>query len=112
MKLIVAIIRPEKLQQTKQALAEAGVTGITVSDVRGHGRQKGHTEFYRGSEHQVDLLPKARLDIVAADAAVSGIVQAIVSSAQTGKMGDGKIFLLPVEQVVRVRTGDAGEEAV
>ena len=112
MKLIVAIIRPEKLQQTKQALAEAGVTGITVSDVRGHGRQKGHTEFYRGSEHQVDLLPKARLDIVAADAAVSGIVQTIVSSAQTGKMGDGKIFLLPVEQVVRVRTGEAGEEAV
>jgi len=110
--MIIAVIRPDKLQQTKQALADAGVTGLTVTDVRGHGRQKGRTEFYRGSEHKVDLLPKARLEIVATDAAVAGIVNAIVATARTGGIGDGKVFLLPVEEVIRVRTGERGDDAV
>jgi len=112
MKMIVAIIRPDKLQQTKQALARVGITGMTVSDVRGHGRQKGHTEFYRGSKHQVDLLPKARLEVVAAGEQVEKIVEAIVANAKTGQMGDGKIFVLPVEDSIRVRTGERGGEAV
>ena len=111
MKMIIAIIRPEKLQQVKQALAEAGVTGITVNEVRGHGRQKGHTEYYRGSEHQVDLLPKTQLEIVAPDDAIEGIVQTIISAAKTGKMGDGKIFILPVAEAIRVSTGEIGDQA-
>ncbi len=111
MKMIIAILRPEKFQQTKQALEELEISGMTVSDVRGHGRQKGHTEFYRGSEHQVDLLPKMQMEIVAPDDEIGKIVQTIVCAAQTGKMGDGKIFVLPVEQVVRIRTGESGEEA-
>ena len=112
MKMIIAIIRPEKLQQTKQALSDAGVTGITVSDVRGHGRQKSHTEYYRGAEYQVDLLPKARLDIAAPDEMVSKIINVIVTCAQTGRMGDGKIFIMPIEEVVRVRTGEVGDGAL
>jgi nitrogen regulatory protein P-II 1 len=112
MKMITAIIRPEKLQQTKQALAEAGITGMTVTHVQGHGRQKGHTEFYRGSEHQADLLPKARLEIVVCKEAVNRVVQTIIENAQTGKIGDGKIFISPVEEVIRVRTGERGNGAV
>jgi nitrogen regulatory protein P-II 1 len=109
MKMIIAILRADKLQQTKQALEDIGLTGLTVSDVRGHGRQKGHTEFYRGAEHQVDLLPKVQFEIVTSDERVDQIVKTIVASAQTGKIGDGKIFILPVEQAIRVRTGESGE---
>ncbi len=112
MKMIVAIIRPDKLQRTKQALVDSGITGITVSDARGHGRQKGHTEFYRGSEHQTDLLPKARLEIVVADNLVEKVIDTIVGSAKTGQIGDGKIFISPVEDARRVRTGERGEDAV
>jgi len=111
MKMLIAIIRPEKVQQTKQALSDVGVTGLTVTDVHGHGRQKGHTEFYRGAEHQVDLLPKAELQLVVNDERVDAVASAIVASAQTGKMGDGKIFVLPVEEAIRVRTGERGEDA-
>jgi nitrogen regulatory protein P-II 1 len=112
MKMIVAIMRSDRFQPVKQALEELGICGMTVSDVRGHGRQKGHSEFYRGSEHQVDLLPKLRLEIVVHYDEVEKVIDSIVSSAQTGKIGDGKIFVLPVEKVVRVRTGEHGECAV
>jgi len=112
MKMIVAIIRPDKFQQTKHALEEIGITGMTVSDVRGHGRQKGHTEFYRGSERQVDLIPKVRLEIAVPETDVERVIQAIIASSQTGRIGDGKIFICPIEEVIRVRTGERGEEVV
>lgn len=112
MKLIVAIIKPFKLETVKASLAEINVEGMTVTEVKGFGRQKGHTEIYRGSEYTVDFLPKVKLEIVVADDAAAKVVQTIVDSAKTGKIGDGKIFVLPVEDVVRIRTGERGEAAV
>jgi nitrogen regulatory protein P-II 1 len=112
MKLIVAIIKPFKLETVKAALAEINVEGMTVTEVKGFGRQKGHTEIYRGSEYTVDFLPKVKLEIVVADDAAAKVVQTIVDSAKTGKIGDGKIFVLPVEDVVRIRTGERGDAAV
>jgi nitrogen regulatory protein PII len=108
----MAIIRPDKLQQTKKGLAKIGIAGMTVTDVRGHGRQKGHREIYRGSEYHADLLPKVRIDTVVADGEVDTVVKAIVENAQTGRIGDGKIFIFPVDNVVRVRTGESGDAAL
>ena len=112
MKLIIAIIRPFKLDEVREALGEAGVTGLTVTEVKGFGRQKGHTELYRGAEYVVDFLPKIKLEIVVADNIVEPAIDAIIKAAGTGKIGDGKIFVMPVEQVVRIRTGETGEAAV
>ena len=112
MKLIKAIIKPFKLEEVKDALAEVGVEGMTVSEVKGFGRQKGHTEIYRGSEYTVDFLPKVKIEIAVTDEAVSKVVDTIVSAAQTGKIGDGKVFVLPIEEAVRIRTGEKGDEAV
>jgi nitrogen regulatory protein P-II 1 len=112
MKKIEAIIKPFKLEEVKEALAGVGVEGMTVSEVKGFGRQKGHTEIYRGSEYTVDFLPKLKLEIVVADSQVEPAVTAIVKAAQTGKIGDGKIFVLPVEEAVRIRTDERGERAV
>ena len=112
MKLIKAIIKPFKLEEVKGALAEVGVEGMTVSEVKGFGRQKGHTEIYRGSEYTVDFLPKVKIEVAISDDVVSKVVDTIVSAAQTGKIGDGKVFVLPVEEAVRIRTGEKGDEAV
>ena len=112
MKLIKAIIKPFKLEEVKDALAEIGVEGMTVSEVKGFGRQKGHTEIYRGSEYTVDFLPKIKLEIVVDDDELDKILDAIVNSAQTGKIGDGKLFVIPVEQSVRIRTGEQGKAAL
>ena len=112
MKLITAIIKPFKLEDVKEALAKVGVEGMTVTEVKGFGRQKGHTEIYRGSEYTVDFLPKVKLEIAVADEVVTKVVGAIVSGAKTGKIGDGKVFVLPLEQVVRIRTEEAGEAAL
>jgi nitrogen regulatory protein P-II 2 len=112
MKLIIAIIKPFKLDEVREALAEVGVTGITVSEVKGFGRQKGHTELYRGAEYVVDFLPKVRVDAVVDDALVDRVIEAIENSARTGKIGDGKIFVTPVEQVIRIRTGETGTSAL
>ena len=112
MKKIEAIIKPFKLEEVKSALAELGVTGLTVSEVKGFGRQKGHTEIYRGSEYAVDFLPKIKIEIVLADAQVAGAIEAIIKAAKTGKIGDGKIFVSPVEKAIRIRTEETGEQAV
>lgn len=112
MKLIKAIIKPFKLDEVKDALTEIGVEGMTVSEVKGFGRQKGHTEIYRGSEYTVDFLPKVKLEVAVGDEVVDKVIDAIVTSAQTGKIGDGKVFVLPIEQAVRIRTGEKGDEAV
>ena len=112
MKKIEAIIKPFKVEQVKQALSEIGVAGMTASEVKGFGRQKGHTEIYRGSEYTVDFLPKIKLEIVLPDAQIDGAIAAIVAAAKTGKIGDGKIFVLPVEEAVRIRTSETGEQAV
>lgn len=112
MKKIEAIIKPFKLEEVKDALGEIGIEGMTVSEVKGFGRQKGHTEIYRGSEYTVDFLPKIKLELVVADGAVDGAVSAIVKSAKTGKIGDGKVFVSTVEQAVRIRTDEKGEAAV
>ena len=112
MKLIKAIIKPFKLEEVKDALAEGGVEGMTVSEVKGFGRQKGHTEIYRGSEYTVDFLPKVKIEVAITDEAVPKVVDTIVSAAQTGKIGDGKVFVLPIEEAVRIRTGEKGDEAV
>ena len=112
MKLIKAIIKPFKLDDVRQALSEVGVTGITVSEVKGFGRQKGHTELYRGAEYVVDFLPKIKLETVVAEADVDKVIDAIRNAANTGKIGDGKIFVIPVEDAVRIRTGESGEEAL
>ena len=112
MKKIEAIIKPFKLEDVKEALAGVGVAGMTVSEVKGFGRQKGHTEIYRGSEYTVDFLPKLKLEIVLADGAVEGAVAAILKTAKTGKIGDGKIFVLPIEEALRIRTEERGEQAV
>jgi nitrogen regulatory protein P-II 1 len=112
MKKIEAIIKPFKLEEVKSALTALGVQGLTVSEVKGFGRQKGHTEIYRGSEYAVDFLPKIKIEIVLADAQVAGAVEAIIKAAKTGKIGDGKIFVSPVEKVIRIRTEETGEQAV
>lgn len=112
MKKVEAIIKPFKLEEVKDALAEVGIEGMTVSEVKGFGRQKGHTEIYRGSEYTVDFLPKIKLEIVLADEKVESAVKAICEGAKTGKIGDGKVFVLPVEQAVRIRTDENGNEAL
>ncbi len=112
MKKIEAIIKPFKMEDVKEALAEVGIEGMTVTEVKGFGRQKGHTEIYRGSEYTVDFLPKVKFEIVVADATVDKAVQAIASAAKTGKIGDGKIFVLPVESAIRIRTDESGEDAI
>jgi nitrogen regulatory protein P-II 1 len=112
MKKIEAIIKPFKLDEVREALSEIGVNGLTVTEVKGFGRQKGHTELYRGAEYVVDFLPKIKLELVIADDVVDGAVDAIVKAAHTGKIGDGKIFVSSVEQVIRIRTGETGEAAV
>jgi nitrogen regulatory protein P-II 1 len=112
MKKIEAIIKPFKLEDVKEALAGLGVEGMTVSEVKGFGRQKGHTEIYRGSEYTVDFLPKVKLEIVLADSLVTAAADAIVKAAKTGKIGDGKVFIYPVENVIRIRTSETGEQAV
>jgi nitrogen regulatory protein P-II 2 len=112
MKLIKAIIKPFKLDDVREALSEIGVQGITVSEVKGFGRQKGHTELYRGAEYRVDFLPKVKLETVVSDDDVENVVNAIRESANTGKIGDGKIFVLPIEQAIRIRTGESGNEAL
>ncbi len=112
MKKIEAIIKPFKLEEVKDALADIGIEGMTVSEVKGFGRQKGHTEIYRGSEYTVDFLPKIKLEVVLADAMVEQAVAAIVKAAKTGKIGDGKVFVAPVEEAIRIRTDETGEKAV
>lgn len=112
MKLIIAIIKPFKLSDVKESLAQAGIEGMTVTDVKGFGRQKGHTEIYRGSEYTVDFLPKVRIEIAVVDELVGAALAAVASAARTGKIGDGKIFVLPLEEVVRIRTDERGEAAV
>ena len=112
MKKIEAIIKPFKLDEVKDALHEVGITGLTVTEVKGFGRQKGHTELYRGAEYQVDFLPKVKIEVVIDDDRVNAVVEAIERSARTGKIGDGKIFVSPVEEVVRIRTGERGSGAL
>ena len=112
MKLIIAIIKPFKLEEVKAALAAIGVEGMTVTEVKGFGRQKGHTEIYRGSEYTVDFLPKVKIEIVVADSVANQAVDAIVRTAKTGKIGDGKVFVVPIEDAVRIRTAERGESAV
>jgi nitrogen regulatory protein P-II 1 len=112
MKKIETIIKPFKLDEVREALSEIGVNGLTVTEVKGFGRQKGHTELYRGSEYIVDFLPKIKIELIVADSLLETAMDAIIRSARTGKIGDGKIFVFPVEQVIRIRTGETGEEAV
>jgi nitrogen regulatory protein P-II 1 len=112
MKKIEAVIKPFKLDEVREALSEVGITGLTVTEVKGFGRQKGHTELYRGAEYVVDFLPKIKVEVVLADDMVEQAVDAIVKAAHTGKIGDGKIFVIPVEQVVRIRTGETNEAAI
>ena len=112
MKLVTAIIKPFKLDDVRSALSAIGVQGITVTEVKGFGRQRGHTELYRGAEYVVDFLPKSKLEIAVGDDQVEATIEAIVSAANTGKIGDGKIFVAPLEQVIRIRTGEIGEDAI
>ncbi|HMW17110.1 MAG TPA: P-II family nitrogen regulator [Accumulibacter sp.] len=112
MKKIEAIIKPFKLDEVREALSEIGVTGLTVTEVKGFGRQKGHTELYRGAEYVVDFLPKVKLEIVVADSGLDEAIEAIIKAARTGKIGDGKIFVSSIEQVVRIRTGELDESAI
>ena len=112
MKLVTAVIKPFKLDDVREALSEIGVQGVTVTEVKGFGRQKGHTELYRGAEYVVDFLPKVKLEVAVTDAMVDAVIEAITRAANTGKIGDGKIFVQPLEQVIRIRTGETGDEAV
>jgi len=112
MKLVTAIIKPFKLDDVRESLSEIGVQGITVTEVKGFGRQKGHTELYRGAEYVVDFLPKVKIETVVAEDGVEQVIEAITNAANTGKIGDGKIFVSPIEQIIRIRTGETGEEAV
>ena len=112
MKKIEAIIKPFKLDEVKEALHEVGVSGITVTEAKGFGRQKGHTELYRGAEYVVDFLPKVKIEVVVEDGLVDNAVEAIAAVAKTGRIGDGKIFVIPVEEAVRIRTGDRGADAI
>jgi nitrogen regulatory protein P-II 1 len=111
-KKVEAIIKPFKLDEVKQALSEVGVAGLTATEVKGFGRQKGHTELYRGAEYVVDFLPKVKVEVVVADSMVGRVVEVIERAAKTGRIGDGKIFVVPVEEVIRIRTGERGEEAL
>ena len=112
MKLITAIVKPFTLEDVKTGLEQTGILGMTVSEVQGYGRQKGHTEVYRGAEYKVDFVPKIKIEVVADDEAVDGLVTAITTAAQTGKIGDGKVWVVPVETVIRVRTGERGSDAL
>jgi nitrogen regulatory protein P-II 1 len=112
MKLIIAIIKPFKLEEVKEALSQLGIQGMTVTEVKGFGRQKGHTEIYRGSEYTVDFLPKVKIELALGDEVVGRAVAAIVKAAKTGKIGDGKVFVVPLEEVVRIRTDEHGEAAL
>ena len=112
MKKIEAIIRPFKLDDVREALSELGVKGMTLTEVKGYGRQKGHTEVYRGSEYKIDFLPKVKLEIIAKDSMVEKIVSTIIKTAKTGEVGDGKIFIYPIDDVIRIRTEESGEEAI
>lgn len=112
MKLVTAIVKPFKLDDVREALSDIGVQGITVTEVKGFGRQKGHTELYRGAEYVVDFLPKVKIEVAVAGSSVDQVIEAITNAANTGKIGDGKIFVSPCEQVIRIRTGETGEEAI
>ena len=112
MKMVTAIIKPFKLDEVREALGELGVTGVTVTEVKGFGRQKGHTELYRGAEYVVDFLPKVKVEVALAEDSVESAVEAIIKAAQTGKIGDGKIFMNSLEEVIRIRTGETGSDAV
>ncbi|WP_101758493.1 P-II family nitrogen regulator [Oceanicoccus sp. KOV_DT_Chl] len=112
MKLVTAVVKPFKLDDVREALSEIGVQGITVTEVKGFGRQKGHTELYRGAEYVVDFLPKVKIEVAVADSAADQVIEAISSAANTGKIGDGKIFVSSLDQVIRIRTGETGEEAI
>jgi nitrogen regulatory protein PII len=112
MKKIEAVIKPFKLDEVREALSDMGISGLTVTEVKGFGRQKGHTELYRGAEYVVDFLPKVKIEIVVATEQVDSAIEAIIKAARTGKIGDGKIFVMPVEQVVRIRTGETNEAAI
>ena len=112
MKLITAIVKPFKLDDVREALSEIGVQGITVTEVKGFGRQKGHTELYRGAEYVVDFLPKVKIEVAVADGVVEQTIEAITKAAKTGKIGDGKVFVTALEQVIRIRTGETGEDAI
>ena len=112
MKLLTAIIKPFKLDDVRESLSEIGVQGITVTEVKGFGRQKGHTELYRGAEYVVDFLPKVKIEVAVAEAMVEQTIEAITKAANTGKIGDGKVFVSPLEQVIRIRTGETGEDAI
>jgi nitrogen regulatory protein P-II 1 len=111
-KKVEAIIKPFKLDEVKQALSEIGIAGLTATEVKGFGRQKGHTELYRGAEYVVDFLPKVKVEVVVSDALATKVVEAIERAAKTGRIGDGKIFVVPVEEVIRIRTGERGEDAL
>jgi nitrogen regulatory protein P-II 1 len=112
MKLVTAIVKPHRMEEVKEALRDIGVDGLTTTDVEGFGRQRGHTEVYRGAEYQVDFVPKVRVEVLCADDAVQGVVDAIVKAARTGKIGDGKLWVTEAEQVIRIRTGEMGPDAV
>ena len=112
MKMVMAIIKPFKLDDVREALAEVGVTGITVTEVKGFGRQKGHTELYRGAEYVVDFLPQVKLEVVVSDDLAERTVEAIAAAAQTGRIGDGKIFVIPIESALRIRTGERNDDAI
>ncbi len=112
MKLVVAIVKPFKLDEIKEALRDIGVSGLTATDVEGFGRQRGHTEVYRGAEYQVDFVPKVKIEVLSDDDQVAGIVDAVLKAARTGKIGDGKIWVVPAEQVIRIRTGEMGPDAL
>jgi nitrogen regulatory protein P-II 1 len=112
MKLVTAIVKPFKVDEIKEALGDIGVAGMTVSEVRGFGRQRGHSEVYRGVEYEVDFIPKSRIEVMVDDAAVDGVVDAILKGARTGKIGDGKIAVLPLDDVIRIRTGEHGPDAI
>ncbi len=112
MKMVTAIIKPFKLDDVREALSDIGVKGLTATEVKGFGRQKGHTELYRGAEYVVDFLPKIKLEIAVTDDQVDAVIEAITTTAQSGKIGDGKIFVTPVEQAIRIRTGESGDEAL
>ena len=112
MKKVEAVIKPFKLEEVKEALSNVGIKGLTVTEVKGFGRQKGHKELYRGAEYEIEFLPKVKLEVVVPDSELEIVIEAIVSSARTGRLGDGKVFVTPVEEVIRIRTGEQGEEAI
>ena len=112
MKLVTAVVKPHRIEEVKEALRELGVSGVTMTDVEGFGRQRGHTEIYRGAEYQVDFVPKIKVEVLCEDDRVTGIVDALAKAARTGKIGDGKIWVTPVDQVLRIRTGEMGPDAL